>query len=569
MGSLCPSASGTNRAEENKGEIVICIGMRGGLLTTAFVVLALGVLIRIPAVREPAIKYIATLIRSFSGDWRTASPPSAYPQPPLDMSKSIPAAVTSLKTVGKKVLSVEQADGDGARVRRSIGTRQLSNLDPFLMLDEFAVTAPAGFPDHPHRGFETATYMLSGTFQHEDFTGRRGIIEPGDLQWMTAGRGIVHAEMPASPPGVTCRGLQLWINLPAEHKMCEPRYQELKDADVPRARSEDGSVEVKVIAGESMGVTAAVRTFTPIFYLDFQMKPGARFVQAVPAGYTTFAYTLKGSVRFADGGAYVDPHTTVVFSAEGEAVSLEAATEGTEDGYDGAHFVLIAGEPIGEPIVQHGPFVMNEKDEIYEAFDDFRSGKNGAAAVNPAALDAAPDLVVEAGTDTAADVVTATDEVAIAAVEELAAATVVARAADDVAAAVAGLVVAGTTKVDVALAEKSQPVTSLHVAQMAATSSAAWSNVVASAVEHTLAMPAEQASLLTTGPPPRMSGFPPAPEQMSAGVNWRGVIHATTAQAGIVSKMAVSSARAAGPWALTAATARTGRTKTMDCFIAR
>ncbi|KAI8851602.1 RmlC-like cupin domain-containing protein [Chytridium lagenaria] len=247
----------------------------------------------------------------------------------------------AFKSVVKQVLSREQVDGDGARVRRSIGTEELRNLDPFLMLDEFSVMAPAGFPDHPHRG----------QLLHEDFTGRTGTINPGDLQWMTAGRGIVHAEMPL--PGVLCRGLQLWINLPAKHKMTEPRYQELKDEDVPRAGSH---------CGREFGVKAEVKTFTPIFYLDVKVEKGGMGVQNIPAGYTTFVYTLAGSTKFEEDGNPVGPHTTVVFSKDGDAV---------------LSFCIDRGQPIGEKIVQYGPFVMNEQAEIHQAFDDYRSGQNG------------------------------------------------------------------------------------------------------------------------------------------------------------------------------------------------
>ncbi|KAJ3410729.1 hypothetical protein HDV05_003449 [Chytridiales sp. JEL 0842] len=277
---------------------------------------------------------------------------------------------TTERKVIKHVVSVPQQEGVGARVRRSIGTMQLRNLDPFLMLDEFTVKAPAGFPDHPHRGFETVTYMLTGTFEHEDFTGRKGLIGPGDLQWMTAGKGIVHAEMPSPASTDACTGLQLWINLPGHAKLIDPRYQELKDKEVPRAFSEDKKVEVKVIAGESLGVKAKVHTHSPIFYLDFKMKPGAKISQPVPGDYTTFIYTLSGTALFGSEKSKAEPHTTLVFSPTGNTVTME--TTDSE-----AHFVLIAGKPIGEPIVQHGPFVMNSKDEIMQAFMDFQGGRNG------------------------------------------------------------------------------------------------------------------------------------------------------------------------------------------------
>ncbi|RKO90103.1 putative quercetinase, partial [Blyttiomyces helicus] len=270
------------------------------------------------------------------------------------------------KTVTKSVLSVEQDEGVGARVRRSIGTYQLRNLDPFLMLDQFTVTEPAGFPDHPHRGFETVTYMLEGDWTHEDFTGRVGRINPGDLQWMTAGRGIVHAEMPLGK--TPARGLQLWVNLPRAHKMMEPRYQELLDTEVPRATA-DG-VLVKVIAGDSLGVNAKVLTKSPIQYLDVKMEAEKTFEHTIPAGWTAFLYTLAGDIRVGGSPAPQKTFSTVVLSREGDTLKVESGAES-------AHFVVIAGEPINEPIVQHGPFVMNEQREIYEAMLDYQAGRNG------------------------------------------------------------------------------------------------------------------------------------------------------------------------------------------------
>ncbi|KAJ3325264.1 hypothetical protein HDU76_013223 [Blyttiomyces sp. JEL0837] len=258
-------------------------------------------------------------------------------------------AETTMSNVERKViqqvLSVEQAEGVGARVRRSIGTYTLRNLDPFLMLDEFAVSAPAGFPDHPHRGFETITYMLEGSFQHEDFTGRSGIL-------------------------ILVMGLQLWLNLPKAAKMIDPNYQELKDSEIPKAVSEDGSIAVKVIAGESMGVKAKIHTFSPIYYLDFKIKAGGKFEQPIPGDYTTFVYTLVGKALFGAEKSLAEPHTTLVFNEVGNTVGFQALDEDV-------HFVLIAGKPLKEPIVQHGPFVMNEKSEIYQAFMDYQNGQNG------------------------------------------------------------------------------------------------------------------------------------------------------------------------------------------------
>ncbi|CAE7853684.1 unnamed protein product, partial [Symbiodinium sp. KB8] len=284
----------------------------------------------------------------------------------------------------------EQAEGAGARVRRSIGTAKLRNLDPFLMLgeltflpiaaancnltlslmmpDEFFVKKPAGFPDHPHRGFETVTYMLEGSFQHEDFCGHKGTIGPGDLQWMTAGRGIMHCEMPASD-GVN-HGLQLWVNLKAKDKMTKPAYQELLNKEIPKV--EKDGVHATVIAGEALGTKSPVYTRTPTYYIDFRLKPDAVLHQAIPEGWTSFAYTLEGSGQFgpdSEKNETVDAHCTVVFSANKEEQGITV-----KGGKDGLRFVLLAGEPLNEPIYQHGPFVMNKASEIDQAMKDYMLG---------------------------------------------------------------------------------------------------------------------------------------------------------------------------------------------------
>jgi len=277
------------------------------------------------------------------------------------------------RTVKKSVLSKWQDEGVGARVRRSVGTHQLQNLDPFLMLDEFSTKKPAGFPDHPHRGFETVTYMIEGATRHEDFAGHAGIIGPGDLQWMTAGRGIVHCEMPHGDEAG--RGLQLWVNLAKKYKMIEPAYQELLDKDIPKV-SKDG-VHVKVIAGESLGAKSAVKTRTPTFYLDFKLDPGAKINQPTPQGWTVFAYLLEEKAYIGPEGNQkeCEPHSTIVLE-DGDHVTIE------NKGSKTCHFVLIGGQPLNEPIVQHGPFVMNTQDEIYQAISDYRMGKNGFEKAN-------------------------------------------------------------------------------------------------------------------------------------------------------------------------------------------
>ena len=275
------------------------------------------------------------------------------------------------KSVTTTVLSVEQDEGVGARVRRSVGRQELQNLDPFLLLDEFKGEQPAGFPDHPHRGFETVTYLLHGKVRHEDSKGHKGIIEEGDLQWMTAGRGIVHCEMPWG--GTVCKGLQLWVNLAKKDKMIEPEYQELKSKDIP-VRTNDG-VTVKVIAGESCGIKSQVCTRTPTMYLDFKLDHGARLSQPIPSGWTSFIYTLSGKGMFgpfdSEGATEVDAHHTIVLSVDGDCI------EAQNKGSDILHFVLIGGKPIGEPVIQYGPFVMTTNEEISEAENDYRYERNG------------------------------------------------------------------------------------------------------------------------------------------------------------------------------------------------
>ncbi|KAG0024922.1 hypothetical protein BGZ82_010311 [Podila clonocystis] len=273
------------------------------------------------------------------------------------------------RSISKAVLSREQSEGVGARVRRSIGRPELRNHDPFLMLDEFIVDKNGGFPDHPHRGFETVTYMLEGQFQHEDFAGHKGTIGPGDLQWMTAGRGIVHSEMPVKSQ-TRAHGLQLWINLPKEHKMCEPQYQELLDGEIKRATPQDGVV-VKVIAGESHSVESQVYTRTPTMYLDYKMEKNKTVEQSILASFTGFIYMLKGTAYFGDDEFEGQAHHTLTFSEDGtDTIKITTKDEG-------ARFVIIAGEPLHEPIVQHGPFVMNTKEEIYSTVRDYHDGKNG------------------------------------------------------------------------------------------------------------------------------------------------------------------------------------------------
>jgi quercetin 2,3-dioxygenase len=270
--------------------------------------------------------------------------------------------MSTLRTISKIFTPAKQPEGDGAEVRRIIGSNVLRNLDPFLMMDHFDVCKPNGFPDHPHRGFETVTYMLEGKCKHEDFRGHYGEIDVGDIQWMTAGRGIVHAEMPGTN---RMEGLQLWVNLSSRDKMCEPDYQEKKSSEIVTA-SKDG-VEVRIIAGESLGQRSETVTRTPAFYLDIKMNTGAELVQNVPSGWNSFIYLLSGKVAI--GNKEVKSNQAAVLSVEGNTVIIKALEH--------SRLALLAGRPIGEKIVQYGPFVMNENVQINEAMRDYSAGING------------------------------------------------------------------------------------------------------------------------------------------------------------------------------------------------
>lgn len=267
---------------------------------------------------------------------------------------------------------LETRDGDGVRLTRIIGTSMLPDLDPFLMLDEFGSDQPhdyrGGFPEHPHRGFETVTYMLAGRMRHGDNHGHSGVLGPGSVQWMSAGRGIVHSEMPEQEEGLM-RGFQLWVNLPARLKMAPAKYQEFPPAEIPTVTAGEG-VEVKVIAGELQGVTGPVAgVATRPIYWDVTLAPGARFTAPVPATHQGFLYAFEGSLVAgpADATKPVNRRWLAVLGA-GDAVELAA-------GDQGARLILVAGVPLQEPVARYGPFVMNTQEEIQQAFADYRDGR--------------------------------------------------------------------------------------------------------------------------------------------------------------------------------------------------
>jgi hypothetical protein len=271
--------------------------------------------------------------------------------------------------VVRQVRALDTSDGAGVKLRRSLGSPQLDALDPFLLLDEFGSDRAddyiAGFPEHPHRGFETVTYMLAGHMEHRDHTGRTGTLTAGAVQWMTAGRGILHSEMPRQVEGLM-RGFQLWVNLPAAEKMRAPRYQEFPPEAIPRVEL-PGGVRVVVVAGECAGVAGAVSGIaTQPLYLDVALPAGATFEQELPAAHSCCVYVFEGSALVGDTRAPVAAGHLAVLSA-GETLTCAA-------GEAPARFLLLAARPLREPVARRGPFVMNTDAELRQAFADYRNG---------------------------------------------------------------------------------------------------------------------------------------------------------------------------------------------------
>lgn len=280
--------------------------------------------------------------------------------------------VTHPRTVERLVAGQATSDGAGVKLTRVLTQNLQRRLDPFLMLDAFGSDQPddyiAGFPDHPHRGFETITYMIAGRMRHRDSAGHEGLLENGGVQWMTAGRGVIHSEIPQQEDGVM-EGFQLWLNLPARDKMMAPWYRDFKAADLPKLTTAQG-VAVTVIAGASHGVGGAVtRDATAPLYLDIHLPAGSRFEQAMPAGHNAFVYVYRGEVSIAGQTVPVQRMALLANSPEADGVVIEASAD--------AKVLLIAGQPLGEPIAQYGPFVMNTQQEIYQALSDMRDGRFG------------------------------------------------------------------------------------------------------------------------------------------------------------------------------------------------
>ena len=288
-------------------------------------------------------------------------------------------SMTGLR-VARLITAHQQREGAGFIVRRPFPTTGLDDVDPFLMLDEvgpvdYAAGQAVGAPDHPHRGFETVTYVLEGEKLHEDSTGQSQLIGPGEVQWMTAGSGIVHSEMPSpafQKTGGRSHGFQIWVNLPACHKLAPPNYQHIAATKIPRALSEDGLVRVRVIAGEAFGVSAAIDTYTPIVLQDWTVAPGGRALQPMPSDHRAAIYAFDGAVAIGLERTEIARGQLAILG-DGNAITVAALPDAAST----ARLLLLAGVPLGEPIARYGPFVMNSEWEIRKAIEDFQSGRMG------------------------------------------------------------------------------------------------------------------------------------------------------------------------------------------------
>ncbi len=274
------------------------------------------------------------------------------------------------RSVERLVSGMATSDGAGVKLTRVLTQPLQRRLDPFLMLDAFLSDDPSdyigGFPDHPHRGFETVTYMIAGNLRHRDNAGHEGLLQNGGVQWMVAGRGIIHSEMPEQEEG-RMEGFQLWLNLPAGEKMCPPWYRDTPASELPGFVTPEG-VAVKVIAGVSHGVTGAeVRSRTAPLYLDIHLPAGQSFAQALPAGHNAFIYVYRGELRLGESAVPEKKMAILTNDAAADGVVLKCNVA--------TRALLIAGQPLNEPIAQHGPFVMNTQQELYEAVNDYQNGR--------------------------------------------------------------------------------------------------------------------------------------------------------------------------------------------------
>jgi redox-sensitive bicupin YhaK (pirin superfamily) len=281
------------------------------------------------------------------------------------------------RTVTAVVDTVRVLEGGGFPVRRPFPTATLDHIDPFLLLDhlgpvEWAPNEAIGAPAHPHRGFETVSYILAGAVEHRDSAGHHGKLGPGDVQWMTAGAGVIHSELPDPAfkrSGGVMHGFQIWVNLPAREKMMAPRYQEVPAAEIPIGRTADRKVEVKVIAGEALGVHAKIATVTPIIYQHWTIAPGGSVVADVPAGFRGMVYVFAGALEV--GGKPIREGQLARLSDAGETIAFALGPDAEQR----AQLLLLAGVPLDEPVARHGPFVMNTREQLVEAFSDYQNGR--------------------------------------------------------------------------------------------------------------------------------------------------------------------------------------------------
>ena len=272
-----------------------------------------------------------------------------------------------ISTVSSLFKGINTSDGAGVKLTRVIGTPHLNLLDPFLLLDEFGSDSPndyiGGFPPHPHRGFETITYMINGNFKHKDSAGNEGYLTDGGVQWMTAGKGVVHSEMPEQKEGLV-RGFQLWLNLPKEKKMIEPSYHDIQANQIPSVTLDDGTV--KIISGEFQSIVGPGNPHTGVLYLDIHLDKDAKITVPIEKDWNAFIYVYDGLI---EADQLITKSTLAVLENNGVFESKALVKE--------TRFLLIAGDPIGEPVARGGPFVMNTKDEVLQAFEDYHSGKLG------------------------------------------------------------------------------------------------------------------------------------------------------------------------------------------------
>ena len=274
------------------------------------------------------------------------------------------------REVKQIVKGMRSSDGDGVQLTRVIGTPYLDMLDPFLLLDAFGSDKPqdyiGGFPSHPHRGFETVTYMLAGKMRHKDSAGNEGVVEAGGIQWMTAGKGIIHSEMPEQEEGLLA-GFQLWVNLPAKDKMTAPKYQERTAAEIPQEVRDDGT-RISVIAGQtSQGTNGVIENdnISPTYW-DVHLSAGSKLDEAITDNHTAFIYAIEGQIKVGDDEKLLESGHLAVLDTTGR-VKVTSDKD--------SRFLLIGGKPLKESIARHGPFVMNTKQEIYQAFEDYQSGR--------------------------------------------------------------------------------------------------------------------------------------------------------------------------------------------------